>query len=86
MLGEATLDVSGTFLGEAIRLPIQIAAQQETARALRLRSLQGENRTNARPIYETVRARRRGRRVCPITASTIQPASTVQIGAATTDS
>jgi hypothetical protein len=26
MLGEATLDVSGTFLGEAIRLPIQIAA------------------------------------------------------------
>ena len=28
MLGEATLDVSGTFLGEAIRLPIQIAALQ----------------------------------------------------------
>ena len=25
-LGEATLDVSGTFPGEAIRLPIQIAA------------------------------------------------------------
>ena len=28
MLGEATLDVSGTFLGEAIRFPIQIAALQ----------------------------------------------------------
>src|ERR1700732_5354977 len=27
-LGEATLDVSGTFPGEAIRLPIQIAALQ----------------------------------------------------------
>ena len=26
MLGEATLDVSGTFAGEAIRLPIQIVA------------------------------------------------------------
>jgi hypothetical protein len=26
MLGEATLHVSGTFAGEAIRLPIQIAA------------------------------------------------------------
>jgi hypothetical protein len=31
MLGEATLDVSGTFSGEAIRLPIQIAALQTTA-------------------------------------------------------
>ena len=28
MLGEATLDVSGTFAGEVIRLPIQIAALQ----------------------------------------------------------
>jgi hypothetical protein len=28
MLGEATLDVSGTFAGEAIRLSIQIAALQ----------------------------------------------------------
>jgi hypothetical protein len=28
MLGEATLDVSGTFLGEAIRLLILFAAQQ----------------------------------------------------------
>jgi hypothetical protein len=26
MLGEATLEVSGTFAGEAIRVPIQIAA------------------------------------------------------------
>ena len=31
MLGEATLDVSGTFAGEAIRLPIQIAALQKEA-------------------------------------------------------
>jgi hypothetical protein len=30
MLGEATLDVSGTFAGEAIRLPIQIAALQSS--------------------------------------------------------
>jgi hypothetical protein len=30
MLGEATLHVSGTFAGEAIRLPIQIAALQTT--------------------------------------------------------
>jgi hypothetical protein len=29
-LGEATLDVSGTFPGEAIRLPIQIAALQSS--------------------------------------------------------
>jgi hypothetical protein len=28
MLGEATLDVLGTFLDEAIRFPIQIAALQ----------------------------------------------------------
>jgi hypothetical protein len=28
MFGEATPDVSGTFAGEAIRLPIQIAALQ----------------------------------------------------------
>jgi hypothetical protein len=39
-----------------------------------------ENRANARPIYETVRAWRRGRRVCPITASTIQPASKFKSG------
>jgi hypothetical protein len=32
MLGEATLDVSGTFAGEAIRLPIQIAALQSTTK------------------------------------------------------
>jgi hypothetical protein len=31
MLGEATLDVSGTFAGEAIRLLIQIAALQRAA-------------------------------------------------------
>ena len=31
MLGEATLDVSGTFLGEAIRLLILFAAQHTTA-------------------------------------------------------
>jgi hypothetical protein len=30
MLGEATLDALGTFLGEAIRFPIQIAALQLT--------------------------------------------------------
>ena len=30
MRGEATLDVSGTFAGEAIRLPIQIAALHST--------------------------------------------------------
>ena len=29
MLGEATLDVSGTFLGEAIRFLILFAAQQD---------------------------------------------------------
>ena len=28
MLGEATLDALGTFLGEAIRIPILFAAQQ----------------------------------------------------------
>jgi hypothetical protein len=32
MLGEATLDVSGTFLGEAIRLLILFAAQHESLR------------------------------------------------------
>ncbi len=31
MLGEATLDALGTFLGEAIRLFILFAAQQATA-------------------------------------------------------
>jgi hypothetical protein len=31
MLGEATLDVLGTFLDEAIRFPIQIAALQFAA-------------------------------------------------------
>ena len=35
MLGEATLDVLGTFLGEAIRFPIQIAALHFCPKTLR---------------------------------------------------
>jgi hypothetical protein len=35
MLGEATLDVSGTFLGEAIHVLILFVAQRENVRRLR---------------------------------------------------
>ena len=39
MLGEATLDVLGTFLGEAIRFPIQIAALHTTELGARFRQI-----------------------------------------------
>jgi hypothetical protein len=38
MFGEATPDVSGTFAGEAIRLPIQIAALQTRPRRVEQRA------------------------------------------------